>query len=151
MGKSTERIRSKNLTDTDIGSIVEILDGWTGRLTWSLLLEVIEKRLKASYTRQTLHQHERIRLAFGVAKKRFAGEGEGLDLCGLSPVEAKVFSDRYERLTAEVQRLRLENERWLEQFVVWAYNAHTRGLDEEFLNRPIPAVNRSQTRKTKTR
>jgi hypothetical protein len=38
------------------------------------------------------------------------------------------------RLEAENARLRVENERLLEQFACWAYNAHT-----------LPAVNRDQT------
>ena len=38
-----------------------------------------------------------------------------------------------------------ENQRLFEQFVVWAYNAHTRGLDKEFLSHPLPRVNRGQT------
>lgn len=147
MGKAATRIRSRNLTDTRIASIVGILDGWSGRLTWALLLEAIEKRLKASYTRQTLHQHERIRLAFGLAKKRLLDGVEGVNLCGLSPVEARVFAERYELLLAKVERLQVENGRLLEQFVVWAYNAHTRGLDEAFLNRSIPEVNRGQTKR----
>jgi hypothetical protein len=52
---------------------------------------------------------------------------------------------RIARLEAENQRLEAENQRLFEQFVVWAYNAHTRGLDKEFLSHPLPRVNRGQT------
>lgn len=52
---------------------------------------------------------------------------------------------RIARLEAENQRLEAESQRLLEQFVVWAYNAHTRGLDKEFLSQPLPRVNRGQT------
>jgi hypothetical protein len=38
-----------------------------------------------------------------------------------------------------------ENRRLLEQFVIWAYNAHTRGLDKEFLSQSLPHVDRGQT------
>lgn len=31
----------------------------------------------------------------------------------------------------------------LEQFVRWAYNAASRGLTEDFLNRPLPPTNRT--------
>jgi hypothetical protein len=48
-------------------------------------------------------------------------------------------------LTGENQRLKAENDRLLEQFVRWAYNASTRNLDEAFLSRPLPHVDREQT------
>ena len=54
--------------------------------------------------------------------------------------------DTFERLTAQTQRLELENNRLLEQYARWAYNAHTRGLDDQFLNRRLPAVDRGQTK-----
>ena len=56
--------------------------------------------------------------------------------------------ERMARLEAENQRLEAENQRLLEQFVTWAYNAHTRGITKEFLNQPLPRVNRGQTRPT---
>ena len=56
--------RSKNLGDAEIKQIVEILDGWTGKLTWELLIDAIELRMFNRYTRQSLFKHERIRHAF---------------------------------------------------------------------------------------
>ena len=53
--------------------------------------------------------------------------------------------ERIAHLEAENTRLASENERLLEQYVRWAYNAHTRGLDKEFVTRPLPSVNRGQT------
>lgn len=49
------------------------------------------------------------------------------------------------RLEAETARLKDENNRLLVQFATWAFNAHTRGLDEVFLNRPLPRISRGQT------
>ena len=46
------------------------------------------------------------------------------------------------RREAEIERLKAENARLLEQFVRWSYNANNRGIGEEVLNRPLPAVNR---------
>jgi len=46
------------------------------------------------------------------------------------------------RRDAEIERLKAENARLLEQFVRWVYNANNRGVSEEVLNRPLPAVNR---------
>ena len=47
-----------------------------------------------------------------------------------------------ERLKAENNRLRQENDRLLEQFAVWAYNASNRGMDESALNQPLIPVTR---------
>jgi len=46
--------------------------------------------------------------------------------------ELQAAADRIARLEGENQRLRMENDRLLEQFVRWAYNAYSRGLDEQF-------------------
>ena len=46
--------RAKNLSDDAIGLIVGMLDGWSGKLTWDLFIDVIERRLRVRYTRQAL-------------------------------------------------------------------------------------------------
>lgn len=138
------RRRAKNLDDAAIKQIVEILDGWDGDLSWQALIEQIEARLHSKYTRQALHRHERIRLAFEATKKRLASSGnKQRDPNALVRVPAA----RVSRLEAENDRLQQENDRLLEQFVRWAYNAHTRGLDEAFLNRSLPQVDRRPTKK----
>ncbi len=142
------RQRAKNLTDADIEVIVGILDGWSDKLTWDGLIDAITSRLRAKYTRQALNQHERIKQTFQLAKERLSGveKPRGKGLSGLNAVETQAFMERFKKLEGENARLRLENERLLEQFVVWAYNAHTRGLDREFLSRPLPRVDRDQTK-----
>lgn len=137
--------RARNLHDEDIAKIVEVLDGWTGKLTWELLIDAIERRFFARYTRQALHKHTRIRDAFSHRKGAIANGGEKPRKTAASP-ELQLALDRLERLTGENERLKAENTRLLEQFVRWAYNAHTRNLDEAFLSRPLPAVDRQQTR-----
>lgn len=134
--------RSKNLGDADINKIVGILDGWSGRLTWDLLIDAIELRMHNCYTRQTLYKHARIRNAFELQKKHLpAGDNRKK---AASP-ELQVALDKIDRLETENRRLESENEQLLEQFARWAYNAHTRGLDHDFLNQPLPPVNRGKT------
>jgi len=58
------------------------------------------------------------------------------------PLELQVALDRIARLEAENLRLAAENNALIEQFAVWGYNAHTRNLTEEFLNKPLPGVDR---------
>lgn len=140
--------RAKNLRDTDVTKIVEALDGWTGKLTWELLIDAIEKRLFARYTRQALHKHTRVKEAFVHRKNVLAKEGGRPGKFASSP-ELQLALDRIDRFKGENERLQAENTRLLEQFVRWAYNAHTRNLDEAFLNRPLPEVNRQKTRSSR--
>lgn len=135
--------RGKNLTDDAIEQIVRILDGWEGKLTWELLIDVIVTRLHCKYTRQALHKHERIRAAYALRKESLGGQKDVAVSRGAGPLADAMA--RIARLEAENQRLEAENQRLLEQFVVWAYNAHTRGLDKEFLSQQLPRVNRGQT------
>lgn len=135
--------RGKNLTDDAIEQIVRILDGWEGKLTWEALIDATVTRLHCKYTRQALHKHERIRAAYALRKESLGGQKGVAGSRGSGPLADAVA--RIARLEAENQRLEAENQRLLEQFVVWAYNAHTRGLDKEFLSQPLPRVNRNQT------
>jgi hypothetical protein len=136
--------RAKNLDDSGIRQVVEILDGWSGKLTWELLIDAIELRMHSRYTRQTLHKHERIYNAFELRKTGIA-EGDG-ELRTVRSPELQKSLERCARLEIENKRLESENEKLLEQFARWAYNAHTRGLDSNFLNQPLSAVNRGQER-----
>lgn len=96
------------------------------------------------YTRQALYKHERIRNAFELRKNALSGEGG--DVKRAASPQLQIALDRITRLEAENRRLESENNQLLEQFARWAYNAHTRGLDHEFLNHPLPSVNRDQTK-----
>lgn len=136
--------RSPNLGDAEIRTIVEILDGWSGKLTWELLIDAIEMRIFNRYTRQTLYKHERIRHAFDLNKNNQSGEGG--DARQVASPQLQAALDRISRLEAENRRIESENNQLLEQFARWAYNAHTRGLDHDFLNRPLPPINRGQTK-----
>ena len=136
--------RAPNLTDSLIAEIVSILDGWTGALTWRLLIEAIERRHRTTYTRQALHKHERIRHAYTQRKIAIAA-GCHAGLRNTESPELQAASERIARLEGENARLRAENQRLLEQFATWAYNAQARGLDRAFLSQPLPPVNRDQT------
>lgn len=144
----TIRRRSPNLDDDAIAKVVEIIDGFVGRLTYSMLIAEIELQLKRRYTRQALFRHERIRLAVET-KRKVTGEKKPT-LKILSPAR-QMESQIVARLRSENARLKAENEALLQQFVRWAYNAFTRGLDESFLNRPLPAINRGRSRERELR
>lgn len=134
------RPRAKNLDDHAIEQIVQILDGWSGKLTWEALIEKISLRLRTRYTRQALHNHVRIKEAFAVRKKALSGQDSEAIEAELPELQHAL--QRIARLEAENERLKLENNNLLEQFVRWAYNASTRALDEKFLNQPLTYVHR---------
>lgn len=135
--------RGKNLTDDAIATVVRILDDWDGKLTWELLIEALVPRLHYRYTRQALHKHQRIRAAYTLRKESLKDSSDGS--IQIATGELGECLARVARLEAENLRLEAENQRLLEQFVVWAYNAHTRGLSKDFLSQPLPRVNRGQT------
>lgn len=139
--------RAENLDAATIEQVVQVLDGWAGKLTWDALVTAVAERTGCTYTRQALHRHERIFKAFQIRKQNLSrSKPQQRAPESLSTAEVTTLMDRCARLDAENARLKAENERLLLQFDVWAYNAHTRGLDEDFLNRPLPAIDREVTR-----
>ncbi|MDK9689708.1 hypothetical protein [Azospira sp.] len=142
--------RAKNLDDGVIGLIVSVLDGWSGKLTWDLLAEAIERRTQLRYTRQALDKHARIKMAFQVTKERLSGVPRTVRKHKLSEAETEALLQRYERLLAENERLERENNRLLEQFQTWLYNAHLKGLTKDYLDSPLPRVDREQTKLSST-
>ena len=133
--------RSRNLRDEDVRTIVSMLDGWSGPLTWDRLIDAVYARLHCRYTRQTLHKHQNIKLAFEVRKKNLqSGEAP---VRGSAQIQKAL--ERIAKLEAENQRLQTENDRLLEQFARWAFNAYVRGVGEAELNRPLPEIDRRQT------
>lgn len=126
-----------------------MLDAWTGPLTWDLLIKEIERATEQLYTRQALHGRVRISDAFHLTKQRLARGGTKRPLACSPDLERA--NETIRTLRARIQRLETENDRLLGQFARWAYNAHGRKLDENFLNQPLPPVNRAQSDRKKNR
>lgn len=141
------RSRAPNLNDETIERIVQILDAWSGKLSWKLFIAAITTQLHRTYARQTLNNYERIREGFVARKKELTGqERKSTDF---KSQELQLATQRIEHLEAEIARLNRENNMLLEQFVRWAYNASTRQLNLDFLNKPLPIINRDKTRELK--
>jgi hypothetical protein len=136
--------RSRNLDDAAISEIVGIVDGFTGPLSWKRLIEAIEELTRVRYTRQALNNHARIKLAFSVRRELLKATGRPMRVKTANP-ELAALLEVNARREAEIERLKAENARLLEQFVRWSYNANNRGVGEEVLNRPLPDVNRGHS------
>lgn len=132
------------LTDSDIAAIVGLLTSWRGKLTWELFVERVTALLGKPYTRQGLDKHFSISTAFSQAKER--NRKKRLQVAkstdhGLPPDLAMALRT-IEALRGEVAVQRSERGYLLEKFATWLYNARSRGIPEEELNRPLPEVNR---------
>ena len=137
----TTRTRSRHLNDSDVGAIVELLDGWDGDVTWKALCDACGPAIGFIPTRQTLYKFNRIAGAYKLAKERAKEGTKELKI----PPTLNMAAQRIDRLTREVDRLERENAALLEQFVVWQYNAFTHGLSQEKLNKGLYAIDRGQT------
>jgi hypothetical protein len=135
-----QRNRSENLTDEHIEIIVSLLDGWTvSKLTWRTLIEGIYFKTKQHYTRQALSKHTRIKTAYDITKKRLLTER------GKEPtnkLSTDVLLQKLQKIEAENMRLKQENINLLEQFSRWAYNAYSKGITIEELNKNLPNIDR---------
>lgn len=137
------KVRAKNIDQATLDHILNILDGWNEKLTWEILIKKINLRININYTRQALSQHIQIKQAFQLTKQRLNGKARKKTI-GLDDAQ-QVLIDRVSKLEAENARLRLENERLLEQFVIWSYNGYAKGLDINLLHSPLPKINREKT------
>jgi predicted RNase H-like nuclease (RuvC/YqgF family) len=132
---------ARHLTDRDVERVVEILDGWRDKLTWELLCEACAPIIGTKPARQTLAKFVRIENAFEACKKRLKDDTQEMRL----PHSIKIAAERITRLERENERLKRENRELLQQFVIWQYNAHIRGLSDRDLNLPLPGIDRGQT------
>jgi len=137
--QKNQRKRSKNLGDKEIEKIVEILDGWSGKLTWDKLIHEIHIHLNQDYTRQTLAKHIRIKSAYDLTKERSSDISE--ESKHESP-EISILLQKIERLEAKNARLQKENQDLLAQFARWAYNSYAHGVSKEELDKPLTKIDR---------
>ena len=121
---------------------MEILDGWKGKLTWEALSASRMPVIHTAPARQTLARSIRIKDAFKAVKQRLRDEPEPALKAAPS---MRVAMERIARLTNENERLKAENSRLLEQFVVWQYNTHIRGLTDADLGEALPGIDRGNT------
>lgn len=142
-----KKSRAPDLTDQLISSIVDVLDGWSGKLTWDLLRTKITEKLgaKYDYSRFTLCEHPRIKGAFDLRKQAACDVPAGGPRVPRDERLRAAFG-QIERLKAKAARLEDENGRLLEQFLVWAINAEREGVSMDELNKPLAKPQREQSK-----
>jgi len=140
-----KKTRAPDLTQETLQSVLDILDGWKGKLTWNLLLDEIEKASGIKYSRFTFAEYPQIANAFSLKKRTLRGTWKP----GASePRDEKVRAAlaQVDRYKAKVARLEQENKLLLEQFVTWAYNAERKNVTIAALNQPIPKPQRDRSK-----
>lgn len=126
--------------------VVDVLDGWIGKLTWDLLIAEVLRRTGCEYSRFTFAEYPRIADAFAVKKKKLSGT---LTREPRTPRDGQILAalDAAERFKAKAERLERENELLLEQFQTWAVNAERYGVTIAKLNAPLALPNRERSKK----
>lgn len=143
--KKERKARAPDLTDERIEEILEIVDGWRGKLTWDLLLKSVEEKTGILYSRFTLAEYPQLAEAFSAMKDSLRGtlprpRGETQD------PRVRAVEDKADRLAKKVERLERENRALVEQFVVWVANAHRHNVSMDELNKPLPKPERDRNK-----
>lgn len=133
---------AKHLDKKDIMAIVNLIRGWPEeKLTWSAICEAAEPLVGKSPTRQSLNAHEAIVTAYQTKKEALKSRGPQKP----RPASLNIAAARISNLESEIEELKMENERYKQQFVVWQYNAYKHGLKEHQLNQSMPKIDRERT------
>jgi hypothetical protein len=132
------RKRPPNLDLERIEVIVDVIQKWGGRLTWEALCSEIERRIGDKYTRQGLSKHVSIQAAYTAYHIAPAPVRSDKSSKRLNAEE------RMRRLQLKINGLERVRDALLERFARWAVRAAEAGLTEEYLNQPLPPINRSE-------
>lgn len=117
--------------------VVGLLHGWTGKLTWPLLIAAAKERTGLEYTRQNLMRYSDIFDVFGRKKDELRG----------APGKEKpksIAEQRIQRLQNELATERAKNKRLLDRHARWVVNASMRGLTEEDLDEELIPIERAK-------
>lgn len=125
---------ARHLTDDDVRRITDLLKNWKFELTWDLLVKACSNILDIKTTRQALDRKVEIKEEFGIRKRSLK---TGVDETA-RPNSINAAHDRINRLTQRVQELESQNTRYREMFKLWQYNAESRGIGKDILERPMP-------------
>jgi hypothetical protein len=133
---------AKHLTDGDVKNIANLIRDWSdGKLTWNNLRKKCQEVFGVGATRQTLFAHKRIRDAFATRKKHIKRGGIRTPV----PSSLSFAARRIAIQEALIEELKEKNDRLLEQFVRWQYNAYKYGVSIEELNEGLPRIDRERT------
>ncbi len=125
--------RASNITPELRQRIIQLIESFSGEISWNLLIAKVEKETGERYTEQGLRRHEQIAESYRVKKVLLAKQRE----LGGNKKYREATAKRLLELEAENAVLRAQNNRLQEKFVLWAHNAAEGGLSEDKLNESL--------------
>lgn len=132
---------AKHLSKQDIESIVNLVQGWEGqKLTWDAICNAAQPLIGKKPTRQSLYAHDRVKIAYKMAKKSAKAPPRPH-----LPGSLSIAAMRLAKLEKEVELLKEENRQYKQLFVRWQYNSYKYGLKEHQLNEPLPRIDRERS------
>jgi hypothetical protein len=134
---------ARHLTEHDIRVLIDLIDAWPGKLTWEGLCDRGGEVFGFRPTRQTLNTHLAVKSAFD-AKKKYQKTGL---MPSKRPASLAIAEQTIRKLESETARLKFENERLIEQFIRWQYNAQKRGITKAMLDEHLPVIDRDSAEK----
>nr|WKF58231.1 hypothetical protein HUO10_002729 [Paraburkholderia busanensis] len=143
-----KKTRAPDLTAERIKLVLDTLDRWKGKLTWDLLIDAIRKDTGYTYSRFTFAEYTEIANAFSLKKDALRGTWKG-ERGQPRDERVRAALEQVERYKAKVERLEMQNQLLLEQFVTWAHNAELKGVTVMMLNAPLPKPQRDRTKGVK--
>lgn len=123
------------LTKERIDIALKLLDGWTGKLTWSRFLAMLEVDIGHKYTKAALLRHTQFKNSWDT--RRWENNSDTREHTTINH-GLKTSLQKIEKLEATIKRLENENCLLIEKFVIWSTNASNKGITIEELNKPIP-------------
>ena len=113
-----------------------------------MLLDSVEKATGFRYSRFTFAEYAEIANAFSLKKDTLRGTRKA-ERSQPRDERIRAALQQVERYKAKAERLEMENELLLEQFVTWATNAERKGVTMAMLNAPLPKPERDRTKGVK--
>lgn len=143
-----KKTRAPDVTDEMLSDLLNVLDEWSGKLTWDLLLDEIEKKVGHRYSRFTFADYPAIASAFSLKKQSLRGLTPSAPA---TPRDEKVRAvlEQNDRLKEKNKRLEAQNNALLAQYITWATNAKLYGMTIEDLAKPLVKPTRDRSKKAK--
>lgn len=129
---------AKHITGYDENRITNVINTWNKdeKLTWEALCDKLVKIIGKRPSRQSLSSHIKVADCFN-SKKKILKSGV-TETSAVKPANLKIACERIKRLETENEALEALNNKYLEQFKIWLYNAHLKQITIDDLNYPLP-------------
>lgn len=125
--------RSSNIDFNLEQKIIACIKSIKGKITWNIVINLVEAQSSERYTEQGLRKRSDIAEAYRLQKKIILRE-KGVQR---EAFDIETLSRRLVELEEENKQLKETNNRLINKFTMWAYNAKKKGLSEDVLNQPI--------------